>query len=98
VIFEKDCTPEQENVWLTFLYNQVGLPYDHLGIWDFITGSAADRNWREETAWFCDELALASGERAGLPQLFIPTFQVTPNSASIALSAWGFSARDVLGV
>jgi hypothetical protein len=74
---------------------QVGKPYDHVGIWDFITGQADDRNWREESAWFCDELALASCEKVGFPPLYIPTYRITPNSASVALTAWGFMARDM---
>lgn len=59
---------------------QVGKPYD----WRAILGMAADRNWREDDAWFCSELVAMAFEQAGSP-LFNPDMQV-----------WRVTPRDVL--
>ncbi len=94
-IFELHVSATQEGKWVDFLLSQVGKPYDTDGILGFIFGSNTDRNWRDESAWFCDELMLVSCEKAGCRPLYIDAFRITPNSASIALSAWGFSWKDV---
>lgn len=73
---------EHYSRWLAALVSQLHKPYDSIGILDFLTGSVEDRNWREQTAWFCSELGVWALERAGLcPALPDPIFRVTPGGA-----------------
>lgn len=75
-----------EAEWLSFLYGQVGKPYDHTAIWGF----AAGRDWREPDSWFCSELAAAALEMAGgCPVLYTPTNKITPSGLATVLSALG---------
>lgn len=70
------------NRWEYALVSQLKKPYDFIGIWDFLSDSVIDRNWRDESAWFCDELAVWAQEKAGyVPQLPEPVFRITPSAA-----------------
>ena len=72
------------------LDSQVGKPYDKQGIWNFASGSARDRNWRNQTAWFCDELAVWSWEQAEIcPELLLAPNRITPGGAALVASALG---------
>lgn len=44
---------------------QVGKPYD----FSAISGIALDRNWHDESKWFCSELVAVAFEKAGHPLL-----------------------------
>jgi hypothetical protein len=77
------------------LKSQLGRPYDEIGIYHYLTGAIKDRNWSDETAWFCDELAVWSWMQGPLlsPILF-PTLEpnrITPGGA--ALIAWSLGAQ-----
>lgn len=63
------CTSEEEKVFWDFLLAQDGKPYDIKAILSFIPGIrwfVRDRNWRDDKAWFCDELDIAAYEKAGI--------------------------------
>lgn len=48
---------------MAFLHAQLGKPYD----WRSILGWAtSDRDWRDDTAWFCFELCAAAAEAGGM--------------------------------
>jgi hypothetical protein len=96
VRFEIAVSKKQETQYTEFLHSQIGKPYDKIGIIDFITGNADDRNWRDESAWFCDELVLFGLESIGFPKLLIPDYRVTPNTAGVALTAWGFTHQEIM--
>jgi hypothetical protein len=67
------------------LFSQLHKPYDFAGIFGFASDSLIDRNWRDERAWFCDELAVWSWEKVGIiPILTLPAYRITPGGASIA--------------
>jgi uncharacterized protein YycO len=61
---------------------QIGKPYD----FSAIAGIAVDRNWRDETKWFCSELLVASFEHVGFPLL-----STRPSAA-----VWRYTPRDLL--
>jgi len=61
---------------------QIGKPYD----FSAIAGIAIDRNWRDETKWFCSELVAASFEHVGFPLL-----STRPSAA-----VWRYTPRDLL--
>ncbi len=61
---------------------QLGKPYD----FSAIAGIAVDRNWRDETKWFCSELIVASFEHVGFPLL-----STRPSAA-----VWRYTPRDLL--
>lgn len=85
-VFQLASTPDQENVFLNFAKEQLHKPYDKLAIVAFFT----DRDWRDDEAWFCDELLLAATEKAGLcPSLYLPTNKFTPTGAACIWSALG---------
>ncbi len=61
---------------------QIGNPYD----FSAVAGIAVDRNWRNETKWFCSELVVASFEHVGFPLL-----STRPSAA-----VWRYTPRDLL--
>ena len=72
------------------LRSQVGKPYDKIGIWNFANGSLMDRNWQDQSAWFCDELAVWSWEQAEIcPRLLLAPNRITPGGAALVASALG---------
>ena len=82
--FELKATPAQEKRGYDFLLAQEGKPYDELAIAAFFT----DRDWREDDAWFCDELYLRFLEVAGVcPPLYLPANRVNPTGAANIASA-----------
>jgi uncharacterized protein YycO len=85
-IFTLPSTPAQEKAFYNYALSQVGKPYDTLAILAFF----ADRDWRNEDAWFCDELLLACTERGDLcPPLYLPANKFTPTGAACVWSALG---------
>ena len=87
---EIPCSAGQAKYWEMLLLSQRKKPYDTLGIIDFVTGSYRDRNWRDESAWFCDELGIWAQEGANIcPQLPTDTFKLTPGEALLIDIALG---------
>lgn len=88
VVFSLPATPDQERKGYDFLLAQEGKPYDKLAILAFFT----DRDWRDENAWFCDELYLRFLETAGAcPSLYLPASRINPTGAANIASALGAS-------
>jgi hypothetical protein len=89
-IFTLSSTPAQEAAFYAFLYAQEGKPYDKTAIIAF----AADRDWRAEDSWFCDELAAAATEASLLcPALYLPANKLTPTGWAVVVSALGAVIR-----
>ena len=87
---EISCTPGQALYWEKQLLSQRGKPYDKIGILDFIDGSYEDRSWRDESAWFCDELGIWAQEGAKIcPPLTTPVYKLTPGAAAMIDLALG---------
>ena len=80
------ATAEQESGFLNFLEAQIGKPYDKLAIAAF----AVERDWREDDAWFCSELAAAALESCGwFPKPLANTVnEITPRDLLLAVSPW----------
>lgn len=63
------CTTQQYLSFWEFQCSQEGKPYDWRAILSFsalLCPFVHDRNWRDDSAWFCSELQAAALERAGL--------------------------------
>lgn len=72
------------------LYSQIGKPYDTLGVWNFVTGKLKDRNFRDRSQWFCDDLVVWALEDCGAcPRLILPPPRVTPGGAALIACALG---------
>jgi uncharacterized protein YycO len=80
------ATDAQETAWLSFLYNQIGKPYDETAIVAF----AVERDWRQPDSWFCSELVAAGLEASGwLPQkLAFGVNEITPRDLLLVVSGW----------
>lgn len=90
IVIDIPCTMAQLRRRDEWLISQEGKPYDFVGIRDFVTGSFVDRNWREESAWFCTELMVASWEYAGIcPPLATPVYKLEPGDGVILALALG---------
>lgn len=61
---------------------QVGKPYD----FSAVSGIALDRNWHDESKWFCSELVVAAFEAVGYPLL----------STRPSASVYRYTPRDLL--
>lgn len=82
------------------LVKQLGKPYDSRGIYTaFVRGKMDNPDWREQSAWFCDELALWVLERLMLIQpLLSPPFIDTPGyAAGICMQAYGVHIESYRG-
>lgn len=90
IILRIHCLPEQARAWLAAGDSQLGKPYDARSIWAFVTGRNASRNWRNPSAWFCDELGIWMLEQSGrLPRLPLHINRVTPGTAYAVCGALG---------
>jgi hypothetical protein len=71
-----------------FIYDQRGKPYDSRAILDFITGSLRTRDWRDPSAWFCDELVCSGLEVSKFVQRLhlIPSNRVNPGGSFLLIS------------
>jgi hypothetical protein len=88
--FTIKSTAAQEKRGYDFLLAQEGKPYDKLAIMAFFT----DRNWRDDDAWFCDELLLRFLEVAGVcPPLYLPANRFNPTGAACVMSALGAAPK-----
>lgn len=74
-----------EDGFYSFLYKQIGKPYDEPAIVSFLTG----RDWRNPDAWMCSELMGATLEACGFfpYRLATPTNKLTPDDCLLAISA-----------
>ena len=80
------ATLAQESAFRSFIYAQLGKPYDKLAIWGFILG----RSWEETDRWICSELQCAALEAAGIVgKLYLSANRITPNDMSLILSCIG---------
>ena len=87
---EIPCTREHARKRDELLHSQLKKPYDFPGIWDFVDGSYRDRNWRDESAWFCSELETWALEMSGIcPALTAPVCKITPGDALLIAQAAG---------
>jgi hypothetical protein len=79
-----ECAPEMAATFEAFVRGQIGKPYDVEGIAGFIVG----RDWRDDSAWFCSELASAGLEHCGyFPHpLAAPTNKLTPADLLLVVS------------
>jgi hypothetical protein len=93
IVMELKATPDQEALFYNYAKLQVGKPYDKLAIIAFF----ADRDWRDDEAWFCDELLLACTEKSGLcPPLYLPNNKFNPTGAACIWSALGASITPII--
>jgi len=80
------CTDTQKGDFYTFLYSQIGKPYDRSAILGFIV----NRNWRDTNSWYCMELIAAALEKAGIvPDLYLAANKITPVAGALVVSAIG---------
>ena len=83
-------TSKQMKAFREALYSQVGKPYDKLGVLNFVMGRIRDRNFRNTSRWFCDDLIVWALEESGIcPRLILPPPRITPGGAAIVSSALG---------
>ena len=85
-------TRSTEDVFYTFLYGQIGKPYD-MKVIEAIAASAliGERDWRAPDSWICSELIAAALEAAGwLPKLATDVNHLTPRDVRLVLSGRGF--------
>jgi len=81
-------TFDQDAKFWEFLKDQLGKPYDWIGVADFAVPFIPDRNWRDESRWFCSDLIERAKEVCGLypHPLAAPANLLTP-SDSLNLSS-----------
>jgi hypothetical protein len=78
------ATDVQESDFYAFLHDQIGKPYNRIGIVAFALNAA----WTSVGAWFCSHLQTAALQRAGwLPQLSEPPNKIDPDDLFLILSA-----------
>ena len=75
------CTAEQEARFFAFLRDQIGKPFDPVGILYFF-GLFSRFNWRDPGAWWCTDLAMAALESAEIVPVVtdVPYTRVTPSN------------------
>jgi hypothetical protein len=82
-----ETDPEIEKAFYSFLFTQLGKPYDKTAIVAF----AFHRDWQEEDSWFCSEMQAA----ALLASKFLPNplsevaNVITPRDCLLIASPWG---------
>jgi len=82
----QEVTEEQGSLCTSFLFQQLGKPYD----WRAIVGFAVNRNWRDDDSWICSELQAAAIEHAGICHpLYLAANKITPVGVALILSALG---------
>lgn len=88
LVLSLPCTTTQKRLALNFAIQQIGKPYDSIGIWGFAFG----RNWREQDSWFCSELCAAALEQAGIfKPIYGASSHISPNTLADILTAMGAS-------
>lgn len=94
LILRVPCTPEQAEKGFRWAARQLASPYDKFGlVSSFIFG----RDWREEGAWWCSELAVRMLEVAGvIDELPVRYWKITPGDCSLVCAAAG--GRPILSI
>jgi uncharacterized protein YycO len=62
IVYTIVAGPGQEADFWDFLMAQIGKPYD----WRAIIAFAINRDWRDDSAWYCSELQARALEVAGV--------------------------------
>ena len=93
-VLTKHVSKAQERAVYGFALEQVGKPYDVEGILSFITGRYPHSdNWRDPSAWFCDELGVRALEVGKvIPELPLTPNRIDPGGLLIAAGSAGFTA------
>lgn len=76
-LFYIDCTEEQLIAAHNWAHEQVGKPYDFLGLFAFLWR----KDYQDDSKWFCSELCSEMCKQAGIGLFnhkIIKTWQVTP--------------------
>lgn len=72
-----NLTQEQRDVIENYLCEQVGKPYDWVGVFRFVPRLSTNKN--QTGRWFCSELVMAALKKANInPLKRIPNYKVTP--------------------
>jgi uncharacterized protein YycO len=70
-----ECSDEQAEAVYKFLYDQIGKPYNWLGILGFVIR----KDFPSKNRWFCSELVIAAFEAAGIHLIAVKQVdRVTP--------------------
>lgn len=77
VVAVREYAVPDASAGLLWARSQIGRPYDYAGA--FGLGVAPGRDWQEDDAWFCFELAAACLTRAGL-DIFAHTGRISGNT------------------
>lgn len=86
-------TDSQARAFYDFLLKQENKPYDQLAILAFLV----ERDWRQDSAWFCDELGLAALETANIiPAAYLPMNKFTPTGLAVLLSI--YPGREIITI
>lgn len=94
LVLRVPCTTEQAEKAFRWAARQIRSPYDRFGlVSSFILG----RDWREEGAWWCSELAVRMLEVGGIiPVLPVSFWKITPGDCALVCGA--AKGRPVLSV
>ena len=92
----KKCTLATDNAdgVISNAKSQLGKPFDNDALYHFLSASPGDRNWREESSWFCSELIAFCLEAAGFfpYKLVAAKNRITPGDLLLMLN--GFMTPD----
>jgi hypothetical protein len=80
-----------DSVYDTFLEvarSQIDKPFDNGALWDFLSDTPDDRNWRKPDAWFCSEYVIWCLEQAGFfpYELVVAKNRITPADSLLLLN------------
>lgn len=89
LIVQMPCTPEQAQKDLDFGLAQLGEPYETMGLLKTFSGLFhwQPRNWRDPSAWWCSELRMRQWEVAGIVEVPLPFWRITPGDCALAACA-----------
>jgi uncharacterized protein YycO len=74
-------SPAQTKLYVDWCFSQIGKPYDTRGIASYFTHKRRNRDWRDESAWYCSEYHARASEVAENPFLdfsHIGIFKIDP--------------------
>jgi hypothetical protein len=77
---QKIVEDDKEQKFRELALQQVGKPYD----WEAIVSFAINRDWRQDTSWFCSELITWLLETSEIiPPLFLTPNKITPGACAL---------------
>ena len=92
-----NCSAKVEKAFLEAARSQLGEPFDSSAMHAVFSGGffAVDRDWRDQSAWFCSELKSWCLEEAGFfpYQLLISKNRVTPPDLLLMVNPWVINAE-----